>query len=121
LNRDDKRAPHDGQEDEDDGESHAADEPTAVWDESAMRAAGLTDLIMRHQPERPLAPATPATHTGDPSIVIDQSLVAKPAPAVQSIRAAPMAPRAGLSWAATLGIAIVLGGLMYLVIRLVRG
>src|ERR1700712_3198611 len=50
LGRDDKHGAEE-LDDGDDGESHAADEPTAVWDENALRAAGLGDLWKRKEVE----------------------------------------------------------------------
>jgi hypothetical protein len=122
LSRDHKHAPHDDEEHDDlDAERHAADEPTAVWDEGALRAAGLTDLLKKQRSEPPVVPATPAVSgAGDPSIVIDESIAANPGePEVQFVSAA--LTRRGLGWGATLAIAVVLGALVYLAIRLVRG
>jgi len=120
LNRDHNAPPGlDDDDDELDGESHAADEPTAVWDENALRAAGLTDLLKRHDAEPAAPPATRSTAPGpESSIVVDED-VAPELP--QVILADPGEPARGLGWFATLAIAIVLGGAVYLLIRLLRG
>lgn len=124
MNRDDKRAP-DEIEDEDDGESHAADEPTAVWDESALRAAGLTDLLNKRKSEPPPPPATPATALDRPSIEVSEemarALARAPEPPREAEPAASVPARAELGWGATLALAVVLGGLVYALIRYVKG
>ena len=117
-----KRAPHD-MDDDDDGESHAADEPTAVWDESALRAAGLSDLLHKRDSEPPPPPATSPTpsSTTDPSIVIDPSTLA-PKVATPVPQSTPQAANdGGLGWGATLGLAVALGAIVYALIRFVKG
>lgn len=129
LNRD-HNAPPDLEDDDLDSESHAADEPTAVWDESALRAAGLTDLLQRR--EAPAAPpATRAAPSGsDPSIVIDEAVAPEllnesvtPGPGipepVAAVVPASVRPR-GLTWGSTVLVALVLGGLVYLLVRIMR-
>jgi anti-sigma factor RsiW len=120
LNRD-HNAPPDLDDDDDlEAESHAADEPTAVWDETALRAAGLTDLLKRREAEVEAAPATRAVvPSAESSIVIDEG-VTPGMPQVIAAEPASPAPR-GLGWAATLAIAVVLGGAVYYLIRLLRG
>jgi hypothetical protein len=129
LNRNDKRAPEDI-DDGDDGESHAADEPTAVWDESALRAAGLTDLFSKRKSEPPPPPATPAAVSADrPSIEVSDDMrpdAATPvaqAPEPEPPRIAEPAdpPAPGMGWASTLALAIVLGAIVYALIRYVKG
>jgi hypothetical protein len=120
LNRD-HNAPPPGLDDDDDldGESHAADEPTAVWDESALRAAGLSDLLKRREDEPAAAPATRSVAPdAESSIVIDEGVT----PGIPQVILADPAPAArGLGWGATLAIAVVLGGAVYMLIRLLRG
>jgi len=119
LNRDHNAPPGLDEDDDLDGESHAADEPTAVWDESALRAAGLTDLLKRRDAEPAGPPATRSAVPGtESSIVIDEGVT----PGIpQVILAEPATPARGLGWFATLGIAVVLGGAVYLLIRMLRG
>jgi hypothetical protein len=119
LNGDNK---HDPQLDsDDDGESHAADEPTAVWDESALRAAGLTDLLSKRKSDPPPPPATKSVTPGGPSIEVSQEM-ALPEPEPEAPREMePATPSRGLGWGATLALAIVLGGLVYALIRYVKG
>ncbi len=119
LSRDQKSVPE-PEEQNAEGESHAADEPTAVWDESALRAAGLGDLLHRRVSDPPNAPATSGPGAANPpSIVVDQSISASPLePAVPASR---VPARRDLGWGSTLLIAIGLGALVYLAIRLFRG
>lgn len=123
MGRDDEHASHEPFESDDDldGESHAADEPTAVWDESALRAAGLGDIVARRETEQP-APATRATaRRGDASIVVDEAVTGQPPPVVRAkLTSQPPAGR-GLGWAATIVIAVILGAVMYGLIRHFRG
>jgi hypothetical protein len=106
-----------GKHPDDDENSSAADEPTAVWDAEALRAAGLDDLGPLPDPSVP-PPATPASATATaPSIVVDRRAtgefgVAKPDAAVE--------PKKELSWAATMGIALGLGAIVYALIRIFR-
>jgi hypothetical protein len=143
LNSDNKRAPHD---DDDDAESHAADEPTAVWDENALRAAGLSDLLRKRDSEPPAPPATVPAASGrtESSIVVDvNSIVPKETgsdrrEASSSARDASSGPArivtplpqaspqlasedGGLGWGATLGIAVALGAIVYGLIRFLKG
>ena len=113
--------------------SHAADEPTAVWDMEALRKAGLGDLA--NLPEAPESvPATPAEGMQQrPSMIVDEP--GNPAPnkpaaaaagatpqAKQPPRALPAADAApsGGSWWSLVGMALVLGVIAYLAIRLLR-
>ena len=108
-------------EDDDDdfgGESHAADEPTAVWDEQSLRAAGLSELLARRPSEPPPPPATPATAPSDPSIVVDRQLSGEHA---RASGRASMAAESSFGWPATFSIAIVLGAIVYVLVRLAKG
>ena len=119
MNRDNNAPPDLDDDDDLEAESHAADEPTAVWDETALRAAGLTDLLKRREQEADAPPATPSVApSAESSIVIDEGVD----PALSQVIAAdPATPAKGLGWAATLAIAVVLGGVVYYLIRLLRG
>ena len=141
MGRDDQHGAPDTDDPDDDAqaESHAADEPTAVWDESALRAAGLGDLWRKREPEQASKPATPAAAgaaAATPSIVIEETLAgpaaaplataasataAVNAPAVKG-PATPVAPAPskGLGWGATIAIAIALGAVAYALIRFLR-
>ncbi|HEX5656916.1 MAG TPA: hypothetical protein VFX59_06960 [Polyangiales bacterium] len=119
MNRNDKHDP--ALDDEDDGESHAADEPTAVWDESALRAAGLTDLLNKRKSDPPPPPATQSAAPDRPSIEVSQEM-AQPQPEPEApIVMEPAPPSGGLGWSATLALAIVLGGVVYALIRHFKG
>lgn len=126
----DNKPAHDDHDDDFVGESHAADEPTAVWDEKSLRAAGLTDLLGKRPSEPPPPPATPASGiTQDPSIVVDTTI----GPNARPQASAPNAPQKhaaqpvvdaranAMGWPTTVGIAIGLGALVYILIRLLKG
>jgi hypothetical protein len=113
--------------------SHAADEPTAVWDMEALRKAGLGELA--NLPEAPESvPATPAAGMQQrPSIIVDEPGGQAPdKPAATAGGATPQAkqpPRvlpapdaapSGSSWWSLVGMALVLGVVAYLAIRLLR-
>lgn len=105
--------------------SHAADEPTAVWDMEALRKAGLGELA--NLPEGPeTAPATPAEGMVQrPSMIVEDKPGApvnqtgpnKPTPA------APLAQpgsQASGSWWGLIAMAALLAAAAYLAIRLLR-
>jgi hypothetical protein len=100
-------------------------ERTDVWDEEALRKAGLGHLV----DEAPKA-ATSADGPKGPSIVVSDDLsqpaipAAKAAPSAgtsQRIHAQPTPPsRVGLSWPLTIALAIVLGAAVYTLIIFLR-
>jgi hypothetical protein len=100
---------------DDDGMSHAADEPTAVWDANTLREAGLGDLINRPESEPP-----PAATRGrrreqqGPSIVVDE--------AAAGARSEQVATSTGadLGWLSTVALAAGLGGAVYFLIRFLK-
>jgi hypothetical protein len=106
----------DGTDDEDGFGSHAADEPTAVWDAKSLREAGLGDLINKPDSEPP-PPATPATkgEKQGPSIVVDQVAAGAKAQQVTSGSGG-----SELGWLSTLALAVGLGGAVYALIRLLK-
>ena len=101
--------------------SHAADEPTAVWDVNALREAGLGELIKQpgQEDSDPPPAATPAMRGNQgPSIVVDEAAAgarARPGPNMKSTTAS-----GELGWAATLGLAAGLGAAVYLLIRFLK-
>jgi hypothetical protein len=124
LAKDEHRDPADF---DDTGDSHAADEPTAVWDMETLRKAGLGDLA--NLPEGPdAAPATPAVGMSRPSMIVDEQAeaAAKAAAAAQAAAAsrdnsAPNAqPAQSGSWWSLVAMAIALGAAAYFVIRALR-
>lgn len=114
--------------DGDSGEStHAADEPTAVWDFEALRKAGLSEIAqLPEQPET--GPATPADGMAarGASIIVDDKTgggAARPADAAPSrARPAPeLAPvNEGMSWVSMMALAALCGALAYAAIRFLR-
>jgi hypothetical protein len=98
--------------------SHAADEPTAVWDADALRKAGLAELL--DAPDSPVSgPATPAMgfEVERPSIIVEDE---DQAGARQVRTPAPGRPGTKLGWLSLVATALVLGGIAYAVIRLLR-
>lgn len=127
MNRDDK---HDPLLEDDDGESHAADEPTAVWDESALRAAGLTELLNRRKSDPPPPPATKSSVPDRPSIEVSQEMAVavpepvraeEPAPPLVHEPAVERPASSGMGWGATLVLAVLLGAVVYALIRFAKG
>lgn len=96
----------------------AADEPTAMWDDSILKDAGY-DQLASHREEKPREATGPATKRevgGDLGQGIHVSREAGAAPA-----AAPAAPRSSaLGWILTGVLAILLGGGVYVLIRFLR-
>jgi hypothetical protein len=97
----------------DDDMSHAADEPTAVWDANTLREAGLGDLIKKPDSEPP-PPATPAIRGQAPSILVDEAAAGAKAQKGASD------DDGELGWGATLGLAAGLGAAVYLLIRFLK-
>jgi hypothetical protein len=112
---DDQQRKHDG--DDDDLSGTAADDPTAVWDAEALRKAGLDELgpLPEHVETAPATQASAAVRTA-PSIVVD------PKATGSHQVAPPQQARASkeLSWPATVGLAVALGGVVYALIRFLR-
>lgn len=111
-------------DDLDDASGSGADDPTAVWDAEALRAAGLDDFTKL--PEPTVRPAvTPAMQASGPSIVVDNAAGA-PAAAPQlggpskTPVPVPAEPRKEMSWATTVGLAAALGAVVYVIIRFLR-
>lgn len=122
MAKDEQRDAGDG----DSGESHAADEPTAVWDFEALRKAGLSEIAqLPEQPET--GPATPADGmAARSSIIVEEKAggaatnAADAAPA--RARPAPelAASNEGMSWVSLLALAVLCGALAYAAIRFLR-
>lgn len=113
-----------GDFDESGESSHAADEPTAVWDMEALRKAGLSELA--NLPEAPAStPATPAEGIAQrPSIIVEaeqNQAAASKAAATAPRPPAPAAQDAGSTgWAGLIALAVLLAGVAYLAIRFLR-
>lgn len=113
--------------------SSGADEPTAMWDEASLREAGFNSVAQLEQQSdaTPGAPANPGAAPEapkGPSILVEgmpdaSEVIRTPAGTIRptaGTRAVPKRPSSGLSWPVTVGLAIALGGLVYLVVRLLR-
>jgi hypothetical protein len=111
--------------DESGDSSHAADEPTAVWDMEALRKAGLGELA--NLPEAPeAAPATPAEGMAQqrPSIIVDEKTGApvNPTGPNKPVAVDPLVAQkeqAG-GWWGLIAMAALLAAAAYLAIRLLR-
>lgn len=86
------------------GPRWAADEPTAMWDEDALRREGLDPALA---PERPAA-TKPDVRGPEPAKV------------EAGAGAASGAPTAGLSWLATFTLAALVAAVVYVVVRMLR-
>ncbi len=109
-------------DDDPDGPRWAADEPTAMWDESAMADSGYQDLAKdrTEKPRNETGPATGREVKGDVAakVAVSAELTGghKAAPATP-----PSSPRSGaLSWVITVVLAVALGGAAYFLVRLLR-
>jgi hypothetical protein len=130
LAKDNPRGAGDLDQSDDSSEtSHAADEPTAVWDIEALRKAGLSEVI--DAPETPAsAPATPAVgmEVGRPSMIVEQEPTRPsaprpapaPAPAAPRRAAIRRAAQSDVGWVGLLTMAALLGAIAYVVMRLLR-
>jgi hypothetical protein len=111
---------------DDDSSSHAADEPTAVWDVNALREAGLAELIKKpgSDDSDPPPPATPGVRSAQgPSIVVDEAAAgarARPGPPSAALKQGGAAASGELGWVATLGLAAGLGAAVYALIRFLK-
>jgi len=98
--------------------SHAADEPTAVWDIETLRKAGLSELVGK--PESiPPGPATSAVGTARPTMIVEEKPLEKAAVIPQHGPRAPE-PAKGLGWPSLVGIAVILGAGVYFLMRFLR-
>jgi hypothetical protein len=125
----------DGSDIDDPSEStHAADEPTAVWDFEALRKAGLSEIAQLPEAEES-GPATPADGMASKraSIIVEgdkgpEVIGAAPAPetplppvAPQLARPAPqLAGNEGMSWVSLMGLSLLFGAIAYFAIRFLR-
>jgi hypothetical protein len=122
------------------GESSAADEPTAIWDMEALRAAGLEDILALQQ-EEPAPRRMPSTAPvkNEPSVVLDEAAMKEAAEAAaapsseasstpsseDSLPAAPPPMRIGIEsmpsrrygWGVALGAGAAFFGVVYALIR----
>jgi hypothetical protein len=127
LAKDEHRDAADGDSSE---STHAADEPTAVWDFEALRKAGLSEIAqLPEQPET--GPATPADGmAARASIIVDGEKGADaggaaraPDAAAAPVRLRPASQAAandGLSWVSLIALAALCGALAYAAIRFLR-
>lgn len=94
----------------------AADDPTAVWDEQALRDAGLDEL---RDEQAVAAPATGPDVKGDStqSVVVGRG----GAPGFRARQQATRPPPSqGLSWPMTIALALALGAAVYFLVRLLQ-
>jgi hypothetical protein len=101
----------------------AADEPTAMWDDSALNDAGFAEL-MKDRQERPREATGPATNraaggsseAGKIEVTGTHPQPSAPRPASAPQRSGPSA----LSWALTVALAIGIGVVVFFVVRALR-
>lgn len=104
--------------DENGESSHAADEPTAVWDIETLRKAGLSELV--EKPESiPPGPATPADGMARPSVIVEEKAPERAA-VIPQHTPRPPEPAKSLGWPSLVGIAVVLGAAVYFLTRFLR-
>lgn len=94
---------------------HAADEPTAMWDESALLDAGFGEVAAK-----PISIAPPATA---PSVGGDDrsSVIVGNTGRHRAMARAPRQVSAGMSWGVTVGLAVAVGSAVYFLVRALKG
>ncbi|HEY8428192.1 MAG TPA: hypothetical protein VIL20_07450 [Sandaracinaceae bacterium] len=99
----------------------AADEPTAMWDDSLLADAGYADLA-KHRAEQPRTETGPATERGVKGDVDEKVAVSSELTGGHAALPAPRAPKGGgaLSWVLTVLVAIGVGVAAYFVVRWLR-
>lgn len=112
------------EQDEDEAEAMrwAADEPTAMWDESLLEKEGF-DALVKDRTQNPREATGPATteQVGGSSRTGSVEISSEATGGHRAVSAGGGAKRpSGLSWALTFGVAIGLGFLVYLVVRMLR-
>ena len=90
--------------DEDESGQHAADEPTAMWDEDALAKLGLNT---------PAPEAKPKTGPG-------LSVSVETSPHAASTATAPKPKSPVMGWVITIGLALLLGVGVYFAVRALR-
>lgn len=110
---------------DDEGESSggaprwAADEPTAMWDDSALEGAGY-DQLAKDRAARPRAATGPATEREVRGEDRSAVKVSSELTGAQRLQPAASNEKRSLSWAITIACALALGVAVYLVVRLLR-
>lgn len=106
--------------DSEEGMRWAADEPTAMWDESLLEQEGF-DALVKDRSANPREETGPATiqKTGGRSSTGSIEVSADATGGHKAV-AAPKRRASGLSWALTFGIAIALGAAVYFIVRFLR-
>lgn len=97
----------------------AADEPTAMWDESALRDQGFADAAEAARAAS--GPATAPRVGGDDRATVQAPTMPAPtlpAPTMQATPRASAPSGGGLSWPLTIAIACVVAVVVYFAVRL---
>ncbi|MCS6798117.1 MAG: hypothetical protein NZ898_06260 [Myxococcota bacterium] len=100
-------------------ESHAADEPTTVWEEAALEAAGI-DPSQAGGARHEVAATTRDVGGDDPSKVVVAAGPASARAAGPGSRSAEGRP-GGLGWGTTVVLALSVGALVYALVRWLKG
>jgi hypothetical protein len=112
---------HDPKSD-DDLQTSAADDPTAMWDEDSLKDLGLDDIAERHS-SRPPGPkpvaAAPVAAAVAPANRLGHSTDPRVGPMVR--RRPPPKRSGGMSWTLTIALAVALGTAVYYFVRLLKG
>ena len=100
----------------------AADDPTAMWNEAALRAAGLTDIVGSNKPDSVPAPAATAPDVrGEDRARVVVARAGTPRPGAPAPVPAPAEEEGGgMSWGLTLGLAVGLAVGVYFLVRFLR-
>ncbi len=106
------------EDDDQSGARWAADEPTAMWDESVMRDAGYEELA-KHRAEKPRAESGPATERGVKGDVAKKIAVSSELTGSHAASPAKPASRA-MSWVVTVVLAVGLAVVAYFTVRALR-
>lgn len=106
-------------DDERDAPRWAADEPTAMWDDSLLKESGY-DALAEHRAEQPRAETGPATRRDVGGDLGGSVSVSRDLTGGHPAQRGPGPRRGWLTWAATLALAIALGGVAYFLVRALR-
>lgn len=116
---DDDRVVSEDERDEPSAPRWAADEPTAMWDDSLLKESGY-DALAEHRAAEPRAETGPATQREVKGDVAGKVTVSGELTGGHPAQPAPAARPPWISWVVTLALAVLLGGVAYFVVRLIR-
>jgi hypothetical protein len=115
---------------DDDSLTSAADEPTALRDESSLKELGLADIAARHSsrppgpkppPERAASPGPAVRRSSQGSDLLGPDTGSHPPKRAPMRRRPPAWQAAGMSWTLTIVLATLLGTAVFYLVRLLKG